>query len=416
MKMKFFLLILLIMFIFSCRRKTTTVISDFRDVDISLYAKDVQELQIDESSERTALSINIPHIANENVFLKLSAFVDSIEYIKLENIENSEIGVIDKIDIKHDTIYILDRYKTKSLKRFSLKGKYIDAIGNMGEGPTEYNEPTDFILTDKNIILFDQFKCRLMFFNLDGTYLYSKKSPFLFLKFHQFSENQYIFYSLDADNDHLSSILNYAIIQSDSSFMVKNKAFYRDKTKSLSFYNETNFSPQEDKILYHPPFNDTIFSISSSNKVAVEYIINFSDKTIPNEYLLLKNRDKFLKEMRRDNYISFSGTFFELEKYLFLAFQKKTLNYNVIYNKINNTIQYGSIMENDINLIFPFSNIKYAYDNTLVGYFSPSELLARTDMIDTDILKKQIGEKGLELLSQMKYDDNPYLLFFHLKN
>ena len=71
MKMKFFLLILLIMFIFSCRRKTTTVISDFRDVDISLYAKDVQELQIDESSERTALSINIPHIANENVFLKL---------------------------------------------------------------------------------------------------------------------------------------------------------------------------------------------------------------------------------------------------------------------------------------------------------------------------------------------------------
>ena len=73
-------------------------------------------------------------------------------------------------------------------------------------------------------------------------------------------------------------------------------------------------------------------------------------------------------------------------------------------------------MENDINLIFPFSNIKYAYDNTLVGYFSPSELLARTDMIDIDILKKQIGEKGLELLSQMKYDDNPYLLFFHLRN
>ena len=59
----------------------------------------------------------------------------------------------------------------------------------------------------------------------------------LFL-FNQF-ENNFIFYTQDADNQHLSSIENYSIFQTDSNFVIKERCFYRERDKytSIIVYN-----------------------------------------------------------------------------------------------------------------------------------------------------------------------------------
>ena len=50
--------------------------------------------------------------------IKISSWVDSISFVQLSSSDNALIGSINKLIRKTNDIYILDRYKTKSLKKF----------------------------------------------------------------------------------------------------------------------------------------------------------------------------------------------------------------------------------------------------------------------------------------------------------
>jgi len=112
--------------------------------------------------------------------LSLSDIVESIEYIPLETHTNCLIGIIrNNQDIIVSNNYILVYCSsTRLCHLFSRTGKFLTKIGNRGNGPGEYLNVSLFSIDEKKqqIILSKNTgrdAGQLMYYNLDGKYLYS---------------------------------------------------------------------------------------------------------------------------------------------------------------------------------------------------------------------------------------------------
>lgn len=90
---------------------------------------------------------------------RLSAFVESLEYIPLETTKKCLLGEYLKRIIKTaEDIFIFDY--GHGVYRFSVNGKFINKIGRIGKGPGECLKPKDMVLDTFNhhVILLDHDK------------------------------------------------------------------------------------------------------------------------------------------------------------------------------------------------------------------------------------------------------------------
>lgn len=353
--------------------------------------------------------------------LYLSDIVDTICGIKLETTETSVIGTIDKIRIKNALIYVLDRYKTHLLKVFNIKGTYISTIGRNGNGPGEYVEPTDFYVDNKKIIIYDQFQSKLLYFNLEGRFLYERSLPFTFLQFYQFSQNQYLMCGLDADNYHLSNLLNYSIWNCDSVFQVNHFGMYRKKDAYINILPKNLLNEFCGKLYYHESCRDTIYSVDSAFNVRFDYVIDFGKYTPPKSLFLIENK----KEYIHNNQYAFGEDFAITPHYLYYNFSYKRTLYHLFYRLHDSKIYYGNNVVNDVNYIFPFENILSANGDTLIGYSQVMPVHDFYQRVPQDEWLKMQNHHGQILLNEgkdvrnfckdLKDDDNPIILLYRLK-
>jgi hypothetical protein len=411
MKLSFVSIWLSVVLLISCNdvsKKNTLTI--FKDIHSEDYESNVEELALSNNNPKLISVLNTQDLVYSELF-------DTITYIKLSNEPEALVGVIDKIVLGDSCVYILDRYKTKSIKKFSLKGDLLSAIGNRGEGPEEYIEPTDFIVYENEVIVYDQFKSDLKYYDLDGHLKHRKKLPFLFLKLALFSSNHYVFQAVDADNDHLQSIVNYSIFESDSTFVLNKRGFYRPKNLYVSLM-DNNFYQKKDKILYHPTYNDTIYSISQDNHINIEYVFNFQGKKIlPIKYQLQENRRESIKIQDTDEYVFFSGSFVPTKNYLYFQYSIKHAVYQGIYSNKTNKLIVGHNLVNDMNAFFQFSNILTSTeDDVLVGYTQTEGIEDNFKRLPREEWVNAFGEDFIKEIEVIKDEDNPILLFFKLKD
>jgi len=399
----------------SCNRSgKKDVLANYRNIDPSVFESDVKNLVV---SEGNPIKIQITNWDKDHQ-LNLSTLFDSIEYVKLSNEPEAIVGDINKIVIHDTCIYVLDRYKTKSLKKFSRKGAYMATIGKRGPGPEEYMEPTDFMVTADEIIVSDQFKSDLKFYDLSGIFKYAKRVPFLFLKFSAFSSNQYIFHQITTDsNNHMQSISNWLIFETDSTFKINDRGFFRPDDRDNNFIIENNFYSYKDKVFFHPTYNDTIYSISPDRLIQAEYIMDFPNGKLPEQYLLKGNEKALLKNTNEGPYAIFPGNYVPMDDFIYFEYNTKTRIYRVLYSKKTNKIIVGSIFNNDINYIFQYNNILTSTDhNVLVGYMQSyiiSDIFGKHPRSE---YVKQIGEENTRIGESIKSEDNPIILFFKIKN
>ena len=82
-------------------------------------------------------------LSNEPVFIRPDSLLGEKVIIPLETTEESIIGEINKLEIVHDTLYILDEDQNM-IFLFDKTGKYITRIDDVGRGPQEYLGIADF--------------------------------------------------------------------------------------------------------------------------------------------------------------------------------------------------------------------------------------------------------------------------------
>lgn len=404
----FFILILIIS---GCQSNKTKPLKIFEDIDSEKFEQNVQNMIIMDSLP-IRIAIEDCKIRKETL---LSEWVDSIRFVNLDSSDAALVGSINKLICKDDAIYLLDRYKTKSIKKFSKDGRFLGNVGKYGEAPGEYAEPTDFIINDSLVIVYDQFGCRLSYYTLDGRYLHAKKMPFLCLRFQQY-DNEFIFNTLDADNQHMQSIENYSIFKTDSTFKIKERGFYRERGVYSSIISDFNFAIINDMIYYHPPFSGKIFKINRNGTCDLMIHLDFGKKQLPEKYLLNENWKEFQQESDNDTYYFFPGEFLLTSDVVYFSYINQHKVYRCFYSlKDKRTVGSASI-KNDMYPIFPFANLIGVEGNNIIGYVYPHHIVEARNKCNPDEWLKIVGEKSVDISKDYKEEDNPILVWFHLKD
>ena len=104
----------------------------------------MMSVYISSCSKQSMESKQIHLIDSSTDMIEVNTLVADSMWIKLENIPEAMIGDVKRI-IEHDgTIYILNISSKKGLIAFDCNGKYLNAIGQQGNGEGEFADIIDF--------------------------------------------------------------------------------------------------------------------------------------------------------------------------------------------------------------------------------------------------------------------------------
>lgn len=401
--------------IVSCNPSNDLIPDGFKNINAK---KITQSTQLGKIKEGLNKKIIIEEIKDEVIYLP--AITDTIYGIKLDNQTDALIGSIQKIRLTKDAIYLLDRYQTKSVKKFNRKGKYIATIGNRGKGPGEYYEPTDFFVGKNEIIIYDQYKKTMNFYDLSGRFIKDKSLPFIAISFHVVNNNNFVFHTFDSDNYHLNKILNYSLLWADSTFSIHYTGAYREKDKYTNLISKNNMDCYNNKLYYHEPYNDTVYRIYTDGIVHYDYIFSFPNNELPEELLLKTNRKKLTEAIdinSNKNYVANSFNPIITDDFLYSNISVNSKLYKIFFsNRTNNfKLTSGTFNAKSAILFRPFSNILNCEGNTLIGYQEALELCNRFKQIKNCNELNLLDKKIIEFAESVKKTDNPILVFYKLK-
>lgn len=353
---------------------------------------------------------------DKNSVIKFSDVFDSIGFLKLESNSESMIGSVNKLCIEAGFYYILDTYKAKTLKKFNQDGLYVATFGKIGSGPEEIQEITDFFVNSTGVIIYDQFKSKLFYYSLDGEFLCSKSVPFILNSFFYFSDNEYIFHLFDSDNYHIPDILGYSILKTDSNFVVENKTSFREKDKYTNHVSKNDIVFSNNTYYYHPPFNDTIFSINKDGSLNYDYIFNFGKYSLPDEFLLRKNKKRKREAWNNEEYVMFVGDFIPTEHFVYTTFSMQGDLYHSFYSNKTGNIVCGRYTLDDMYYSFSLSNILSSKGNTLIDVVNAYQIKESIRRMNLEELKSHLPQGYLEFWNSIDDDDNPIIAFYKLKD
>ncbi|MDR0989299.1 MAG: 6-bladed beta-propeller [Prevotellaceae bacterium] len=143
MKIKFPTILLLTLFLWACARKQHT--NRFNE---PIHAIDLAKTSIKKSFPYSTIYSGVQIIPIDSTIL---------------------IGSINKMDVYKDKLVILDANLSKAIFILSKQGQLIRKIGNIGSGPKEYTDCSDFAIDKQSgiIYVFDKRKNEMVLYDMD---------------------------------------------------------------------------------------------------------------------------------------------------------------------------------------------------------------------------------------------------------
>ena len=235
----------------------------FIDVKSEDYASNVELFDVDKQG---MITIPVKKIETHKK-LRYSEIFDSISFVKLDDALEAVVGEISKLVIDNDRIFILDTRKTKSLKVFDLEGKYLFSVGRVGRGPQEFFEPTDFSVFNSEIQIYDQYTCKILTYDSQGEFIKEDKMPFSYRSFHHFENDTYVFQCMESDNFHMDEILDYTLLETDSSYKINYKGAYREYDKYVPFTSLHDLNYCNNAVIYLEPLTRNVLQVHPNGKL-----------------------------------------------------------------------------------------------------------------------------------------------------
>lgn len=232
--------------------------------------------------------------------------VKSIEYIKLDSSE--PIGVIDKMIVTKDKIYILDCYTAQQIFVFDKTGNLLFRIKNKGRGPKEYLSVADMqVDTIRNEILVNDALARsyLYFSTDDGTFLRREKgiANCYLARIDSLSIN------LQIPGQDFNDDENWAILVSDKDSILY-KGFEPMPLQNDNFINNSFTYDCDGKLLFTPVYSDTVYQFMSVSIVSPKYVIR-QKKSIWNLYNQKIPPQEVDKLIKQKDYTRYAGKFLD---------------------------------------------------------------------------------------------------------
>lgn len=109
-------------------------------------------------------------------YTDFSQKICNVRYVPLKTSE--PIGIIEKIIIYEDKIYVLDAQKAECIFIFDMKGNLLRTLNDKGRGPKEYLGLEDMSIDKvrRELIINDRLMGGLLHFTLEGDFIKKSKS------------------------------------------------------------------------------------------------------------------------------------------------------------------------------------------------------------------------------------------------
>ena len=346
-----------------------------------------KELQVDIESVKNNIPIKEEFIDNN---VSLSHLIDSVSYIPLETSEYSVIGEITKVIYCNNRFYIQDGL-SESVFIFDMDGRFVKKLHNKGKGPYEYTDLLDmFIDNNENLYILGGFK--LIKFNLDLEPISQTTLPFGPASV-GILDDIWAFTNMGKGHELIVTNQGYSTIFSH----VEENGIRRVK-------NRKPFILSGKEMLFHPSWNDTIFSVNQDKELSYHTIISF-DKNLPYEEIKGGKAIDFSEYMcnpfrycETTNFINFTFDY---------VYQGDDGPFYTLYSKkTKKTLIYTNQIKNDIYAsVYPPLIISEANDDFFVALIKPHLLL---DSENKNVL-------GNQQLSAITYVSNPILALIRFK-
>ena len=333
--------------------------------------------------------------------------VKSIDYIKLDSSE--PIGVIDKMIVTKDKIYILDCYTAQQIFVFDKTGNLLFRIKNKGRGPKEYLSVADMqVDTIRNEILVNDALARsyLYFSTDDGTFLRREKG----IANCYLARIDSLYINLTGVGQDFNDNENWAIIISDKDSVLF-KGFEPTPLQNDDFIINSFTYDRNGNLLYTPVYSDTVYRFSSVCVVEPEYVI-CQEKSVWRRHDEKISYQEVKKLILENNYTRYGGKFYDMEKYAYFEIGREEDEYVVpiscFWNKQTDMVyawsSKGWSEYPDIGEIIrqPIA----VYGDTFFGTCSPQI---------TEEYRKNLSPKIKSLLECSKESDNPIVVAYTLK-
>lgn len=318
-----------------------------------------------------------------NPVSKYSNLYKDVQYIALEETNNSIIGEISKLEITNNGDYIVYDSKSGSVIRFNKNGKYICNIGNRGPGKDEYQVPDGMVYDcfNDNVIVWDNAKRSLMIYNLDGKMESSILLPWYIGTFGILDKERYILYMNNGENiKYNDKGTNYKIIKHDGTIEKEFGEYGIDVSDFNPACKET-FHFQNGRCLCMAPFSPKIYTMRKDS-CQVLATLDFQENSIPAEWLKGSHK-KLRKKLESYPNLSYCESFYDTDScYALNIINNKTISLCIINKQNNQIIGIGKTLINDIKGLVSQTKICQAKDNKLFFEISPLQFEEKHKLIE----------------------------------
>lgn len=111
--------------------------------------------------------------------IKLSEIAQSIRYIPLETTEECLLNTDLKVYYGEEYLFVLDEKEPGNFYRFTKEGKFLNKIGQVGEGPKEYIRSLTFMVNEdkQEFIITDFQRGEFVVYSYEGAFIRRMKFP-----------------------------------------------------------------------------------------------------------------------------------------------------------------------------------------------------------------------------------------------
>jgi len=143
-------------------------------ISLSSCTSNRREAQVISADSTAMMEIKLVAPEGRHQDNSFFALVDSIMLIPLETDSTFLLGSVAEVRCVQDTLFVLSASSSPALLVFDAHGNKLFALNQRGRGPAEFADITSFMVSNRYIILFDDSKAVLLFFDRSGKYLFQR--------------------------------------------------------------------------------------------------------------------------------------------------------------------------------------------------------------------------------------------------
>lgn len=342
-------------------------------------------------------------VVPEQADMPIDSIIEKVDYIKLGDTGDVLIGDVSKLWITPQHIVIVDKFKAMSIFVFDRAGNAQAVINRLGRGPQEYTSLTDVCLTpdQQRIVVLDNSKKKLLYYNMEGDFLYDKNTSFWIGDLAYADEQHIIAKTYGAQNEDpgLTSYEN----KDDNLYILDTLMHIKQ-----SMMPRTAILKQfEDRLYVNAIHGDTIYRVAGSDGLVPQYRLDMS--AINGVTNFGEESMEKVMEIRKNN-AYFPNDYVDGKDFALFRFSMPVAPYMQLVMHNKHTGQNYSIegtSKKALNIYF--MEVSYAFNDQFVAAIPAFRFVG-------DNTPMPGSEQRAVIQKNLTDEDNPVLLFYTLKD